>query len=162
MNLSCQFKKSAEDSGLGLLYPDQSQTHIETLFVYPELQPLSGLSEKNREIMHGNLLLPLLDEEKRWLIFGDDQSGKTAFSKKLFLDAFAFGYTPLLIDGSRIKTSSLEKIVSNVISDIYPDVEATDFLRRKDLICIIDDFSKSKINESAKRKLITHGSLKNS
>lgn len=154
MKLCQKFEKSAEDSGLGLLYPDQSQTHIESLFVYPELQTLRRLSERAITVMNGSLLLPRLAEVQKWLIFGDDQSGKTTFSKKLFLDAFSHGYTPLLIDGSSIKSSDLEKIISSVASDIYPGVQINDLLDREDLVCIIDDFSKSPINESAKKRLI--------
>lgn len=70
-SLSPQFKENVENSGIGLFYPDQSQTHIECLFVYPELQILDELSRKDSDIIRGSSLLSSLKKKARWIIFGD-------------------------------------------------------------------------------------------
>lgn len=105
-------------------------------------------------MINGSELLSLLEKGNRWLISGDDQSGKTTFSNVLFLDSFLHGYTPILINGEKIKTSSLEKLLPDLLSDMYPGIESDSFLSREDLVLIIDDLSKSTINESSKRRLI--------
>lgn len=101
-------------------------------------------------------MLSLLYQDERWIVFGDDQSGKTSLSKKLFIDSFSHGYTPLLIDGASIKTSTIDKIVSQASEETYPDIELSTLLSREDLVLIVDDLSKSPINANAKKKLIAH------
>ena len=153
-NMSATFRREVEDSGLSLLSPDHSKTHIESLFVYPELQIMGDPSKKGLPIMNGSGLLSSIDEKKRWIIFGDHQSGKTSFSKKLFLDALSSGYTPLLVKGTDIKSSGLEKIVSKAAGKIYPGIEVSDLLAREDLVCIIDDLSQALINTRAQKQFI--------
>ena len=152
--MSSSFLESLENADLAIFFPNQSTTNIRDLFVYPELQVLKSSVKKELGVINGSELLSLLEKGNRWLISGDDQSGKTTFSKVLFLDSFSHGYTPILINGEKIKSSSLEKLLPGLLSDMYPGIENDIFLSREDLVLIIDDLSKSTINESSKRRLI--------
>jgi len=85
---------------------------------------------------------------------GDEQSGKTSLAKILFRDAIYSGYLPLLIQGGNIKTSKLEGQIAKLVETTYSFLTAKEFLQKNNLVCIIDDLSKSNLNKKAKSKVL--------
>ena len=153
MELSESFKKFLENTGIQFIHRNRGVISLDDLFVFPELKIIQeSLTEENLpNISNKNLW----DYNSRILIFGDDLSGKTTLAKRLFLDAFSSGFTPLLIQGANIGqgNSTIEDQIRKSALEIY-DVSTQEFLKKDNLICIVDDISANKLNTKAIKKLI--------
>ncbi|WP_199579675.1 hypothetical protein, partial [Streptomyces sp. CRB46] len=94
---------------------------LDDLFVYPDLKKLNNEIEKTdifidakKIFEHGNFL------NKKILVLGDEQSGKTTLSKVIYKRALANGLFPVLIEGDSIKSAQdYEKTINKAISTQY-------------------------------------------
>ncbi len=121
------------------------------LFVFPDLKVIKESLEEFPSNISGE---KLLEYDSRILILGDEQSGKTALAKKIFLDALSSGLLPLLIEGANIRNSKIEEQTQKLVSATYHFISAEEFFQRSNLVCIVDDISASTLNKKAKSKLI--------
>ncbi|WP_421279828.1 TIR domain-containing protein [Aeromonas taiwanensis] len=128
---------------------------LDDLFVYPDLKKLNNEIEKTdifidakKIFEHGNFL------NKKILVLGDEQSGKTTLSKVIYKRALANGLFPVLIEGDSIKSAQdYEKTINKAISTQYSDAGLYQTSR---CVLIIDDINKSPLNERFKRALLNN------
>ncbi len=118
------------------------------IYVAPDLKILRGDLDK---ISQTTSIKSLINDGK-YLVFGDDQSGKTSLSKKLFASLLNSNYMPIVLNGTKIKSSNLKDIIKIELKRQYkPNHEALS--NRKPAI-IIDDFSEIKLNKKNIEKLV--------
>jgi TIR domain len=152
MELSPKFKEFLGNTGIEFSNGNREHISLDDLFVFPDLKSKSETSKEDTSIyISGD---KIWNYDKRILIFGDEQSGKTTFAKILFLKNYQAGYLPLFLDGSKINTSNIDEIIQKQIGEIYGYEFIDKFLQQDNKICIVDDMSACKLNPKAKRKLI--------
>ena len=155
MELSQDFKIFLDYPEIKYAHRNRENVTLDDLFVFPDLENIDELPDNVRSKISGDNLWKI---DKRLIILGEEQSGKTTLAKSLFKDFSQNGYLPLLINGASIKQSKIEEQLPKLICEIYPSVSIDDFQRRSDLVCIVDDFSSCKLinNTAAMIKLITN------
>jgi nucleoside phosphorylase len=149
--LSNDFQEFLENTGIKFAHRNREHISLNDLFVYPDLIIKNQSLEKPPFNIPGE---KLWEDENRLLILGDEQSGKTSLAKRLFIDAISYKYLPLLIEGGSIKSSRIEEQIAKLVETTYSFITAQDFLQGDNLVCIVDDLSKNKLNKKAKSKLI--------
>lgn len=70
-------------------------------------------------------------------IIGDRQSGKTSFSKRLFLDIYNSELQPVFLEKKDINSQNIDKAVRNKYIDIYSTTHKNE---KKNIVLIVDDF----------------------
>lgn len=94
-----------------------------------------------------------LINDGNYLIFGDDQSGKTSLSKKIFASLLNSNYMPIVLNGSKIKSSNLKNIIDSELRKQYKS--SREALSNRKPAIIIDDFSAIKLNTKNIEKLLS-------
>lgn len=128
---------------------------LDDLFVYPDFKKLNNEIEKTDIFIDSRKVIDNGDFlNKRILILGDEQSGKTTLSKIIYKRAISNGLFPVLIEGENIKSVlDIEKTITKSIEHQYSNAE---FYQTSKCVLIIDDINKSPINERFKRTLLSN------
>ncbi len=130
--------------------------YLTDVFVYPDLELISESTKNPKYVDSKSILDDYID--KKVIIEGDSQSGKTSLLKKYFLDFYSYNNFPLLISGKSIKNFDLDSILRKAVkiqygrgTQIYESFVQTD---RSKKILLIENFDKSNLNSSAKETLL--------
>ena len=104
------------------------------------------------------IILEILSPFK-WMITGDEKSGKTSLAKHLYIKLHNEGYIPIYLTGSALKslnTDDLDRKIRSLVSEQYSPDCISSFLKlpKQKIVLIIDDLQQSKLNIKYKTKLI--------
>ncbi|BDZ68533.1 TIR domain-containing protein [Methanobacterium ferruginis] len=125
---------------------------LEDIFIFPDLTKYDSFREKN-EIINSKDLFEELLENKRIVIVGEDQSGKTTLCKSLFKELYEKNFLPIYVSGKKniLKKGPL-KAISRSFNSQYEGIEFKDVDNNK-IVPIIDDFHFSKYKEKIVKAL---------
>ena len=123
---------------------------------------------KVEDAINSEQLISSTSSSFKWVVTGDEKSGKTSFAKMLFNTLHARGFVPVFMRGQEIKnanTEDFQKKVHGAVSAQYsPDsIKAFRELPEDKVVLIIDDYHKSKLNIKHKTQLlkVLHETYKN-
>jgi GTPase SAR1 family protein len=151
MELEVAFLQSIKDTGISFPHRNQENVSLEDFFVFPDLKVIKESIDDIQTNLSGE---EVLQHSERIIIFGDEQSGKTTFAKRLFLDAYKSGLLPVFIEGGNVRNSNAEGLVRDIIGQTYPNASVDEYLKKDNIICIIDDISSTRINKKSTNKFI--------
>ncbi len=117
-----------EAPGVPLSHPRKPDLTIDDIYVFPELEELSDKPEGN--FIPSSSTLDYLMTNKRVILFGPENSGKTSLLKVMFREYRKNGIVPIWIDGEKIKTGNptrLKQIFSAAFESIYGNQYLQDF-----------------------------------
>ncbi len=163
--LKSAFKQTLNDVGANLAHPLVSPVKLTDIFVYPrlELRDFSGNADREVTIIteDSEALIKSLKGDIRILLSGSENIGKTSLLKITFANLHSKGFVPVLIDGHKIKTTSVEDFKKLIVSHFLNQYESSDKedvlqLNMEKLVIIIDDFDKTSLNSKYKGKLISN------
>ncbi len=141
-----------------LLKSSISTESLDKQFVYPDITEGKKADpdlEKN-EINSKKLINLATGNNPYFLLYGDEQIGKTALSRMLFVEYKQSGFYPLLIEGDKIsKAGELQKIISQEYKNQYTNEHTCIQAPKEKKILIIDDIDQSKINKENFYKFIS-------
>lgn len=145
------FEKFLDSIDLDIVSQNKKKLSLTNLFTFPFLTK----NMDNYEIIIPNKknLIQSITEKKKIVIYGEEQSGKTALAKIIYKELLHEGYTPLFLKENEskmfkgVKKPSNEKFIINMTSIfedqyIYPDKESYLRLEKNKRVVIIDDFHK--------------------
>jgi len=161
--LSDSFSKRLKDMGTGFRHPrctpPQCDLQLRDLYVYPDLRrnPLDDALGKSKPVkmIDGEHLVDFLKKNPRTMIYGADDSGKSAFSRVLFEDCHQEGFYPVLLNGEDLKgkpsDKSVLKALGNAITTEYEVDSPEPYLQSEiqNRVVIIDDFDKAKLSRDS-------------
>ncbi len=124
---------------------------LDDVFVYPDLNILDSDFDKIASTLDSSDL----DLKSKWnLIFGDEQSGKTSLAKQYFLKLLQQNSSPVLLNGSDIKVSNIEKILKLPLKKQYSNCDIDKYLSFDNKSIIIDDYANSTLNRKFQNVLL--------
>ena len=145
--------------------PPNCQLRLRDLYIYPDLRHrhleriLTGQGESTTSIK-GDDVPDFIHANKRVLIRGRDDSGKSSLAKILYEDLHARGYVAVLLAGERIKQhttrENFTRLVREAFATQYTD-SATEAYMQMDAAkraVIIDDFHKAQLTRSNQKILM--------
>lgn len=162
--LGHDFKSFLNDVGANLTHPNIAKVLLSDIFVYPrlELQDYSSAVEADITIIteDSEALIKSLKSEIRLLLSGSENIGKTSLLKTAIVNLHTKGLVPVLIEGYKIKSTSLEDFKKVLTSCFFAQYASTEKehvlqLRAEKLVIVIDDFDKISLNPRYKGNLIS-------
>jgi len=153
------FLTKLDDPEITLTHRIKGQLKLSDVYIYPDLRRFNQFGEKGDESIRGDDILDLVRKRPNLFLVGDDQSGKTALSKRLFLALRERGDIPILIDVAKQHLSQkncakdLENaFLANYNSSALNAYRQCDKARR---VVIIDNYHKAKVTAKDRHLLLT-------
>ncbi len=139
---------SMMDTGVKFTHPRKSSLNVDDVFVFQDIQ------EVNEDLkINSSKFIDMEEDIIRVVIFGDELSGKTSLAHKLQREFLEKGKAPVYILASSIKNSKkddFEKMIIRNLKKQFSIVEDSYIENIKnDIVLIIDDYHKIKINEAS-------------
>lgn len=136
------------DTGVKFTHPKKENINIEDVFVYQDLKKIN--SEKK---ISSRSLTKINKSKHKFVIFGDDMSGKTTLAHKLQRSYLEQAFIPVYINANLIKSSNESKFLNLIkrrIKKQYRNIvpESFDEIDRGKLVIIIDDYQNIKLNKN--------------
>ena len=149
-NLQPNFEKWLINSPIQWSHPERNALSLEDIFIYPDLDYVIEKS-KDAPVICENLKKIQFKPGNKFLIKGENQSGKTSILKKIFLDQKKEGRISIYIEGKNLNKSGAKKIIEKAYKKIYAvynDFSSYMHLEREKRVLLIDDLDAhdSKIN----------------
>lgn len=157
IRLNDYFTKYITDVGANLTHKHKSKISLDDIFIFPSLQRYDYKDDERNQLVSSELIIDDIktDAITRYIIFGDNSSGKTSLSKKLFsLILKKEEFYPVYINGEDIKNTSpieLVKLKNRLLNEQYI---STKIPADKRPVFIIDDFNETKLQVHYKRAFI--------
>lgn len=142
-----------------LKHPRKEDICIEDIFVYPILGFIdhdkisqkvdsSSIDAKNIIDDNGNI--------KKYIIYGDQYSGKTLLAKMFFKEFLVRKKVPLYIDCRDVKSKNILDVINKSFISQYHIRLSDEFLRieKKDRVLILDNFDKLLRNKTDRNKIL--------
>lgn len=140
-----------EDTEVRLAHRSIEAIKLSDIYTAPDVQIHS---DEASELNKYKSACSLISQYDRFLLFGDEQHGKTALLKhyyKIFLEA---GKKPLLVNGEDIRSANIDNLIKKKLSMQYQCVDYEAYLLESDKILLVDDFDKTKLNTRHQNKFI--------
>lgn len=162
LRINPRFKEFLNDIGANFRHKNKSTIRLEEIYIYPNLERYdysSSDEERNTTVNSKDIFADInINDTKRVVILGDNSSGKTSFSKKVFEQIFEKeNYYPIFIKGEDIKstdTRELIKLKNTLLNDQY-ESEKIPTIKRP--FFIIDNLNDAKLKHIYIKKFV--GSL---
>ncbi len=158
------FKSKLNSLEINVSNSHKEKLFLDDVFIYPNINEIQRLGKtastpKNRS---SEILFDYQNNsEKKFLIIGEEKSGKSTILKKLFLYYYDSGYVPLYIEGDEIKSTSksdIDKLINKKVKQQYCDDSYNNLVKndKTKKVLLIDDFHISKLNSEGKSIFIDH------
>jgi nucleoside phosphorylase len=153
LQLTHKFAEYLVSTSIEFSHRSRDHVYLDDLFVFPYLKITDEVVEEQRTL---TTLESLWGQNDRTLLIGDEQSGKTALAKQLFLYARRLGFYPILLNGSTINSSNVNEVIKKVIPGIYESISEQDYFQNEKLLCIVDDLSLANLRTKSLRKFLAN------
>ncbi len=133
--------------GIQLAHPDTDEVTLKDIFVYPDLQ---YIEDGERKTVRSNSIADLFTDPIKYLIFGDDNSGKSSLAHTLQQSLNSMDMVSIYVNAADIKNSEPSKFESLLLSkfknqysnqasfvEYFQSLLSSD---RNKLVLLIDDF----------------------
>lgn len=149
--LKDEFRFFLNEAGVGFQHPQKEKILLDDIYVYPEffkIESSESVEEENTDgpCVSSSLLKDLKKEnENKFLIIGEEKSGKTSLAKMLYKEFLDKDFIPIYLDGMKIKNCNLEKIDTEIKKAFETQYEEDEWdcfhvLEKKNKFLIIDNF----------------------
>lgn len=149
-----------DDAELPILHNKKGKLRLSDFYTYPDLKRMNeddGEKDVPRRVK-GESLVDAIAKKNRSFIYGSDRCGKTSFAKRLYVDLHAKGKLPLLLDATRLRNQTVEKIarlIETLVKDQYEALAPENYTQQALglRVLIVDDFQNGP-KDKAKRSLL--------
>lgn len=146
-----EFNSWLDDTEAFISHPAKGKLNISDIYVDPNVIDIKTINKKeeiNKEMSLSDIFNNI--NNKKLLIIGEENSGKTTICKMIFKKYYDNNYFPLYIEGNKIKSANnddIEKLLYNCYKDIYNSSDYDEYLQipNNKKIIIIDNFEKCKV-----------------
>ncbi len=154
-SLNENFEIELNSSEVIFYHKNKDSLTLDDIFVYPDLKLLKEGDENLDKTINSEEIKDSFGKEKKVLIVGEEQSGKTTLAKMLFRQYYKGGFLPLLLFGEDIKNADLDKCFEDILKYQYKNLGLKKFNESsKPKILLIDDFSFTKLNKKNQKKFL--------
>lgn len=149
-----------DDVGVNFTHPRVETLRLRDVFVYPDARRLRRRpGEEPGQLVLSRDLLSFVMGNKRSLLLGEEQSGKTALARTLYRELRHNGVIPVLIGGaqlSKLAIANTQATLDAAISEQYQGNRSAQFwgLGLDKRALIVDDFHDCPIARSKQHELL--------
>ncbi len=107
-----QFSGWLQDTEILLTHSMVSKVYLDDIYVQPDLR---ALFEKNTDTFETHSALDIISSKSKYIVFGEEQQGKTSLLKQAFKECYLKGMIPVYIKGSNVNTSDYNPIIQKAV-----------------------------------------------
>lgn len=153
--LSDNYMQFLNDPGMTITHPRKEKIQLQDVYIYPHAKIINFTNKKNKTEQLIDLSKLKKYKKFKFLILGNERSGKTTLCKSLYKHYYNDGYVPIIIDSKKIKGNTIGEFNKQVYSDYVEQYSENTLEHYKQLeqekkIIIIDDWEKLKQNNKFK------------
>lgn len=145
--LTEEHTKYLNDTEIIFSHRHADKVTLDDIFVSPDLRLISEKIDRTAASIPGTSLTSV---SGHYIVLGDEQSGKTTLTKRLYLEFLASGYRPILAKGKSLRSNNLDKVATNCIKEQYLIAPTVNDKK----VLIVDDFCQSKSSKTDLHKLL--------
>jgi len=147
LTITEQFNNFLHDADLFTKAHSKSETvSLKDIYVNTELRKIES-SKKISNTINSNKLLDNLLSEKKIIIAGEDQSGKTTLCKRFFCELRTLNLIPVYVSAEKISRSGkVDNFIEKSLHEQYKNFNDNE-LNKEKIVPIIDDFHYAKNKE---------------
>lgn len=148
--LLAAFAEKLEDPEITLTHRTKGQLKLSDVYVFPDLKRFNQPGEKGKkESVRGDEIVSLTQQKPSLFIVGDDQTGKTALAKRLFVSLRQAGDVPVYIDAAvyHITLKGCGQDIENAFLRNYSESALNAYRQcdRAKRVVIIDNYHRAKV-----------------
>lgn len=121
-------------------HPQKNTLFLEDIFIYPFLNKIKKDSE--RSLVQSKTLIEEFHALDKFVIIGEDQSGKTSLLKQFFLDLRKQNFIPLYLDGGVDLQGNFQNRLEKVFSNQYVSDLLLENIPKERIVLLVDNFHK--------------------
>ena len=160
--LNKEFDELLDDPGGTFEFPQKEHLKLSDIFIFPDLKKIDIRNDSPNEqdkIVKSDNVENEISKRPVVIISGDERSGKTALAHIFFRVFHKSSLAPVLLDGSKIKSSSYEKmckVIRNTATKQYQpeSIEKLMQANGEQKCLIIDNFQNAKLTPKQKKLCI--------
>lgn len=135
--------------------PNKTKLNLDDVFVYPDLDKIERDGEAKRQ--GSQRLISNYSVGDRFVIVGEDQSGKTSLLKKYILTLRNSGFYPIYIkDPAELLQGDFSYRMGRLFKDQYDtELELTEVYQDK-IVAVVDDFHKANNKTKVLKSLLEY------
>lgn len=161
LTLTDDFSKKLEDPGGNFNHPGKESLSLSDIFVFPDLRVGGVVTEKLKDTVNSGVLRDSHLLSNGVIIKGEEKTGRTSLIYQLFTYFYDSGSTPLLLQGSDIKSNKSNMELSKTIERAAIQQYGKESLARfkqvptAEKIVFVDDFDANKLTSSQRTEIVT-------
>lgn len=132
-----------DDTEIVLVHRKADRVKLTDIYVLPDIEFDREVNNDDIEIESSSIFFK---EKNHYLIFGDEQQGKTALLKFSFQELLKSGYLPIYLDAKNIKTAEIEKILDSKSKEQYNNLSIDSEIFSSQSILLIDNLDQINLN----------------
>ncbi|SFX01187.1 toll/interleukin-1 receptor domain-containing protein [Marinospirillum alkaliphilum] len=141
-----------DDTEIMLTHRKVNRIKLSDIYTIPDVEIDS---EPKNELRTYRSACFLPGKFERFLVFGEEQQGKTSLLKYYYKSFLAQSKIPLILEGGSVKDSNPEVIIKKELARQYCGVSYEFFISSNDKVVIIDNIDDIGLNRKYRDKFIT-------
>lgn len=141
-----------DDTEIALTHRKVDKIKLSDIYTIPDVEIDD---DSNKELRMYKSACSLPNKFEKFLVFGEEQQGKTSLLKYYYRSFLSKSKTPLILDGSKVKDVNFEEIIKKELDRQYEGLTYEDFKNSKEKIIIIDNIDNIGLNRKYRNKFIS-------
>ncbi|APR67818.1 toll-Interleukin receptor [Thalassolituus oleivorans] len=141
-----------DDTEITLTHRKVNRIKLSDIYTIPDVE-IDDNSKKELRIYKSACYLP--DRFEKFLVFGEEQQGKTSLLKHYYKSFLTQSKFPLILEGSKVKDANPEVIIKKELAWQYEGLSYEDFTNSQEKIIIIDNIDDIGLNRKYRDKFIS-------
>lgn len=134
---------------LPLNHPHVGQLKLSHLFIVPKIRALN--EDRSNLDETSEALSPAVAKKK--IIYGEEQSGKTALAKQLFLQHRASGRIPIYLSGGQLRNKNVQHWLLDAFNSQY-ETKCASIEEIENVAVVLDDLDRCQLNRNATNNVL--------
>ena len=154
-----QFHEKLDDPELPVIHKKRGKLRLSDFYTFPDIGRLDDTAEQKSRRVKGEQLVDQLIVDCRSLLVGPARCGKTSLCKRLIRELHARGNTPLLLEGSRLRNATpdrLNRLLDELVGQQYDALTPEAFWQvpAEKQVLVLDDLHNGPSDRKRREKLI--------
>src|SRR5690554_291284 len=141
-----------DDTEITLTHRKADKIKLSDIYIIPDVE-IDDDSKNELRTYKSACFLP--EMFRKFLVFGEEQQGKTSLLKHYYKLFLTQSKIPLLLEGSKVKDSNPEVIIKKELSRQYQGISYEAFTNSKDKVIMIDNIDDIGLNRKYRDKFIS-------
>lgn len=159
MDVTDDFLSRINDAGGNFTHTAKERLTLEDVFIWPDLRNWTRSELGRQDVISGKNLPDMLCSNGRYIVYGDEKSGKSSLLYRIFHELTLRGYAPVYLNSSEVNvrtTDESRKRIEQAIATQYKEPEEIRRLEKARKILLVDDIDRGKSGPSSIAHILSY------